>query len=70
MAAEPESVDEFRARARAWIRANLPASTPSDQVGYLRPRFTDEEELAEVDEPPASCNGRSSTPVSPACVSP
>ena len=55
VAAEPESVDDFRARARAWIRGNLPASTPSDQVGYLRPRFTDEEELAEVDEgPPAA----------------
>jgi len=50
VAAEPESVDEFRARARAWIRSTLPASTPSDQVGYLRPRFTDEEELAEVEE--------------------
>ena len=50
VAADPESVDDFRARARAWIRGNLPASTPSDQIGYLRPRFTDDEELAEVDE--------------------
>ena len=57
MAAEPESVDDFRARARAWIRGNLPPSTPSDEVGQLRPRHTDEEELAEVDRSPRSCSG-------------
>ena len=69
VAAEPESVDDFRARARAWIRGNLPASTPSDQIGYLRPRFTDEEELAEVDAGPRSCSASSTTPAWPACAS-
>ena len=33
-----EPVEEFRARARAWIRGNLPPSKLSDEIGQLRPR--------------------------------
>jgi alkylation response protein AidB-like acyl-CoA dehydrogenase len=43
-----ESVESFRNRARVWIRANLPPVTPSESAGVLRPRLTDEQELAAV----------------------
>ncbi|MBL7500927.1 acyl-CoA dehydrogenase family protein [Frankia sp. CNm7] len=43
-----ESVEEFRARARAWIRANLRPLEAHEEVGIMRPTRTDEEELAAV----------------------
>jgi alkylation response protein AidB-like acyl-CoA dehydrogenase len=43
-----EPVEDFRARARAWIRDTLPPSSPSDEMGQLRPRHTDDEDLAEI----------------------
>ena len=45
---EIEPVEEFRARARAWIRETLPPSNLSDEIGQLRPRHTDDEDLAEI----------------------
>jgi alkylation response protein AidB-like acyl-CoA dehydrogenase len=45
---EMESVEDFRARARAFIRGNLATTRPEDQVGILRPKLSDEQELAEV----------------------
>jgi alkylation response protein AidB-like acyl-CoA dehydrogenase len=48
MTAGEESVEDFRARARAWIRTNVPERHPRDHVGLLRPKWSDEEELAEV----------------------
>ena len=47
-ATDIESVEAFRARARAWIREHLPASGPDEQIGVLRPMVSDEEELAQV----------------------
>jgi alkylation response protein AidB-like acyl-CoA dehydrogenase len=43
-----ETVEEFRARVRAFVEANLHPEDPKSVVGLLRNRFTDEEELAEV----------------------
>ena len=43
-----ESVDEFRARARTWIRANLARRDGVSEMGVLRPKLSDEAELAEV----------------------
>ena len=45
---EIEEVEAFRERARAFIRANLQPSSASDSIGVLRPRGSDEEELASV----------------------
>ena len=46
--ARSRSVEAFRQRARAFIRANLQPSSASDSIGVLRPRRSDEEELASV----------------------
>lgn len=46
--AATETVDEFRERARAWIRANLALADPKEDVGILRPKLNDDAELAEV----------------------
>lgn len=46
--AATESVEDFRARARAWIRANLRPLEANEEVGILRPTRTDDEELAAV----------------------
>jgi len=43
-----ETLDEFRARARAWIDANLERSDSAAYIGVLRPEASDEEELALV----------------------
>jgi len=43
-----ESVEQFRARARTFIEANLSRVDPHAEVGLLRNRYTDEEELAAV----------------------
>ncbi len=43
-----ESVDDFRARARAWLRDNVARRRPVEHLGLLRPKLSDEEELAEV----------------------
>jgi alkylation response protein AidB-like acyl-CoA dehydrogenase len=43
-----EEVEAFRQRARAFIQANLQPSSPTDSVGVLRARRSDEEELAAV----------------------
>ena len=43
-----ETVEAFRARAREFIDANLHRTNPRSEVGLLRNRYTDEEELAEV----------------------
>jgi alkylation response protein AidB-like acyl-CoA dehydrogenase len=43
-----ESVEDFRARARAFIRANLRPLEANEASGILRPNRTDEEELAAV----------------------
>ncbi|MCK9900914.1 acyl-CoA dehydrogenase [Parafrankia colletiae] len=43
-----ESVEEFRARARTWIRANLQPLVTHAKTGVMRARLTDDEELAEV----------------------
>lgn len=43
-----EDVESFRLRARAFIRANLQPSVRTETVGVLRPRRSDEEELAAV----------------------
>ncbi len=45
---EIESVEAFRQRARDFIRANLEPSSSTDSIGVLRPRRSDEEELAAV----------------------
>ncbi|ONH30913.1 acyl-CoA dehydrogenase family protein [Pseudofrankia asymbiotica] len=45
-AAAGESVEDFRARARVWIRANLRPLEVHEEVGILRVTRTDEEELA------------------------
>lgn len=47
-APQTESVDEFRLRARVWIRGHLAPTTADDEVPLLRPRHSDEAELAEV----------------------
>lgn len=46
--ASTETVEEFRARARAWISEHLPPHDPDEQLGVLRPKLSDEEELGEV----------------------
>ncbi|WP_307846062.1 acyl-CoA dehydrogenase family protein, partial [Rhodococcus sp. CX] len=43
-----ETLDEFRDRARTWIRANLRPADPEAHIGVLRAEGTDEEELAAV----------------------
>ena len=43
-----ETVEEFRARVRAFVQANLHPEDPKSVVGLLRNRYSDEEELAEV----------------------
>ena len=43
-----ESVEDFRARARTWIRANLRPLELNEDAGIMRPKFSDDEELAEV----------------------
>jgi alkylation response protein AidB-like acyl-CoA dehydrogenase len=43
-----ESVEDFRRRARTWIRANLRPLEANEAVGILRPGLTDAEELAAV----------------------
>ncbi|MDT3444082.1 MULTISPECIES: acyl-CoA dehydrogenase family protein [unclassified Pseudofrankia] len=43
-----ESVEEFQARARVWIRANLRPLEAHEEVGIMRPTRTDEQELAAV----------------------
>ncbi|EFC86260.1 acyl-CoA dehydrogenase family protein [Parafrankia sp. EUN1f] len=45
---DQESVEDFRARARAWIRANLAPLVTNEKTGVMRARLTDAEELAEV----------------------
>ncbi len=45
---EMEDIAAFRARARAFIRANLRPADPDQMVGPLRNERTDEEELAAV----------------------
>ncbi|MCK0093518.1 acyl-CoA dehydrogenase family protein [Rhodococcus sp. F64268] len=46
---ETETLDEFRARARTWIRANLAPADPAAHVGVLRKETSDEDELAAVE---------------------
>ncbi len=48
MSVELESVEDFRARARAFIRDNLKAIDPASQFGSLRNDRTEEEEMAFV----------------------
>jgi len=43
-----EPLDEFRQRARTWIRGNLKPLDPATMVGSIRNDRTDEEELAAV----------------------
>jgi alkylation response protein AidB-like acyl-CoA dehydrogenase len=43
-----ESVSDFRARARAWLAANVPRSEPGADLLARRRTMTTEEELAEV----------------------
>lgn len=43
-----ESLDDFRARARTWISANLQRSDFASHIGVLREETSDEEELAAV----------------------
>ena len=43
-----ESLDDFRARARTWISANLQRSDFASHIGVLREESSDEEELAAV----------------------
>ena len=45
---DTESLEDFRARARTWIRANLERSRASSLVGVIRNENSDEEELAAV----------------------
>ena len=45
---EMESVDDFRDRARTWIREHLEMRPADEEVGILRPKLSDEAELAEV----------------------
>jgi len=47
-AAETEAVETFRARARAFVRANLRPAEAGESIGPLRNERTDEEELAAV----------------------
>ncbi|WP_407445475.1 acyl-CoA dehydrogenase family protein [Rhodococcus sp. (in: high G+C Gram-positive bacteria)] len=43
-----ESLDDFRARARTWISANLQRSDFASHIGVLREETSDEDELAAV----------------------
>ena len=43
-----EAVEDFRARARSFIRANLAPASSTDRVGPLRNQRSDEQELAAV----------------------
>ncbi len=43
-----EDLESFRARARAFVRANLKPADPDTMVGPLRNERTDEEELEAV----------------------
>ena len=43
-----EDLESFRARARAFVRANLRPVDPNQMIGPLRNERTDEEELAAV----------------------
>jgi alkylation response protein AidB-like acyl-CoA dehydrogenase len=47
--AEVEGLEEFRSRARAFVRANLRPVAPGSGRGLLRTERSDEEELAEVE---------------------
>ncbi len=45
---EIETLDEFRTRARTWIRANLAPADPAAHIGVLRKETSDADELAAV----------------------
>ncbi|MBX6387402.1 MAG: acyl-CoA dehydrogenase family protein [Frankia sp.] len=46
--AADRDLDSFRRRARAFIRENLRAIEPEERFGLMRPKLSDEEELAAV----------------------
>lgn len=66
---EIETLDEFRTRARTWIRANLAPADPAAHIGVLRKETSDAD-----DSPPsrttAHCSGRCSTPGLPGSAFP
>jgi alkylation response protein AidB-like acyl-CoA dehydrogenase len=45
-----ETVEEFRQRARTWIRANVPPAVADSVAGVLRADHSDEEELESIAE--------------------